>query len=96
MSNIAAYVYDTEFQSPEYLSDHYIEDASFFRMDNIRLSYMFENLFNDKVRLSISGTINNAFVITNYKGLDPEIFSGIDNNIYPRPRAYVLGINLHF
>ena len=96
LSNIAAYVYDTEFQSPEYLSDHYIEDASFFRMDNIQLSYMFENLFNDKVRLSVSGTINNAFVITNYKGLDPEIFSGIDNNIYPRPRAYVLGINLHF
>jgi iron complex outermembrane receptor protein len=96
LSNIARYVYDTDFQSPEYLSDHYIEDASFFRMDNIKLSYTFDNLLNDNLRLGISATINNAFVITKYQGLDPEIFSGIDNNIYPRPRAYVLGINLHF
>lgn len=96
LSNIANYVYDTEFQNPEYLSDLYIEDASFFRMDNIKLSYTFDNLFNDNLRLGISATVNNAFVITKYQGLDPEIFSGIDNNIYPRPRAYVLGINLHF
>jgi TonB-dependent starch-binding outer membrane protein SusC len=96
LSNITTSVKDVEFQNPQYLSDYYISDASFFRMDNISLSYSFKNLFKEKVTLQLSGTVNNAFVITNYKGLDPEIANGIDNNIYPRPRVYVLGVNLQF
>ena len=96
LSNITTSVYDVEFQNPEYLSDYYIQDASFFRMDNISLSYTFKNLAKDKLALQLSGTVNNAFVITNYDGLDPEIASGIDNNIYPRPRVYVFGVNLQF
>ena len=80
----------------QYLSDYYVQNASFFRMDVISLSYMFEGLFNDKANLSVSGTVNNAFVLTKYEGLDPEINNGIDNNIYPRPQVFMLGVSLQF
>ncbi len=96
LSNVAAYVNETNFQSPRYMSDYYVQEASFFRMDYISLSYLFANLGGSRVSLRISGTVNNAFLISNYDGLDPEIFDGIDNQIYPRPRAYVLGVNLVF
>ncbi len=96
LSNVSSYVYNTNFENPEYLSDYYIQDASFFKMDYISLSYIFRSLGNSRVNLRLSATVNNAFTISGYEGLDPEISSGIDNNIYPRPRAYVLGINLQF
>jgi iron complex outermembrane receptor protein len=89
-------VENTDFVAPQYLSDYFIKNGSFFRMDNIALSYMFDNIASGKVKLLLSATVNNAFVISNYKGLDPEIQNGIDNRIYPRPRIYVLGINLQF
>jgi len=99
LSNITTDVTEAGFVNPQYLSDYYIQNASFFRMDNITLSYMFKNMNkSDKspVNLGLSFTVNNAFVITKYKGLDPEIGNGIDNNIYPRPTTYVFGINLQF
>ncbi|MEJ2593723.1 MAG: TonB-dependent receptor [bacterium] len=96
LSNVASYVNETNFQSPRYMSDYYVQEASFFRMDYISLSYLFANLGGSRVSLRISGTVNNAFIISNYDGLDPEIFDGIDNQVYPRPRAYVLGVNLVF
>lgn len=96
LGNVASYVYDTDFDNPQYLSDYYIEDASFFRMDNIKLSYIFKDIINGNADLSLSATVNNAFVITKYQGLDPELTGGLDNNIYPRPRIYVFGVNLQF
>jgi iron complex outermembrane receptor protein len=92
-------VTEAGFVNPQYLSDYYVQNASFFRMDNITLSYLFKNMNkSDKtpINLGLSFTINNAFVITKYKGLDPEVGNGIDNNIYPRPTTYVFGINLQF
>jgi iron complex outermembrane receptor protein len=65
-------------------------------MDVISLSYLFDDIINKKVDLRISATVNNAFTITNYTGIDPEISTGIDNRIYPRPRVFALGINLVF
>jgi len=100
LANITSSVAETGFYNPQYLSDYYIENASFFRMDNITLGYIFKDLSksssNNKINLGLSFTVNNAFVITKYSGLDPEVFNGIDNNIYPRPTTYVLGINLQF
>ncbi|MDX1637562.1 MAG: TonB-dependent receptor, partial [Balneolaceae bacterium] len=81
----------------QYLSDHYVENASFLRMDNITAGYTFTNLFEDQVKsLRVSATVQNAFVITEYSGLDPEVFGGIDNNVYPRPRTFILGLSLNF
>ncbi len=96
LSNISTEVTDTEFENPQYLSDYYVQDGSFFRMDYITLGYSFKNLIQDKLHLRLTATVNNVFIISQYKGLDPEIFSGIDNNIYPRPRTYTLGVNLQF
>jgi len=77
------------------LSDYYVQNASFLRMDNIFVGYNVGKVFGDAT-LRLSATVQNAFVITKYKGLDPEIGGGIDNNFYPRPRTYVLGVNLDF
>jgi iron complex outermembrane receptor protein len=79
-----------------YLSDYYVQNASFLRMDNINVGYNVGKLFNNKASLRINANVQNAFIITKYKGLDPEVNGGIDNNFYPRPRTFVLGLNLNF
>jgi iron complex outermembrane receptor protein len=76
------------------LSDYYIQNASFIRMDNVNVGYNFGKVFHNTGNLRLSANVQNVFVITKYKGLDPEVNSGIDNNFYPRPRTYVLGLNL--
>ena len=80
--------------SNDLLSDYYIQNASFIRMDNIHLGYNFGQIFHNHGTLKISANVQNAFIITQYKGVDPEIGNGIDNNFYPRPRTFVLGLNL--
>ncbi|MDD2799161.1 MAG: TonB-dependent receptor [Bacteroidales bacterium] len=79
-----------------YFSDYYIQDASFLRCDNITLGYSFKNLFKVISSGRIYATVQNPFVVTKYKGLDPEIFGGIDNSIYPRPMVSLVGLNLSF
>jgi iron complex outermembrane receptor protein len=96
MTNAVTSIQETRFMDPRYHSDHYVEDASFFRMDNITLGYTFEDLANQITSLRVSATVENAFVITEYSGIDPEVFGGIDNNMYPRPRTFMLGVNLNF
>jgi len=79
-----------------YFSDYYVQNASFLRCDNITLGYSFKNLFKVISSGRLSATVQNPFVITKYKGLDPEVFTGIDNNIYPRPIMTVIGLSLNF
>ena len=82
------------------LSDYYIQNASFLKMDNITLGYSFSDLFKSGSYRGLSGrvygTVSNVFTITKYDGLDPEIPSGNDNNIYPRPISFIFGLNLNF
>jgi TonB-dependent starch-binding outer membrane protein SusC len=78
------------------LSDYYVQNASFLRMDNINVGYSVGKVFNNQANLRLNANVQNVFVITKYKGLDPEISNGIDNNFYPRPRTFVLGVNLDF
>lgn len=78
------------------LSDYYLQNGSFLKMDNLSLGYNVGKLFDSKAALRLSATVQNVFVITNYSGLDPETSSGIDNNLYPRPRTFSLGINLSY
>ena len=86
---------NTRFVNNQYFSDYYLQNASFLRMDNINFGYDAGEIAKN-VRLRITANIQNVFVITKYTGLDPEISGGIDNTIYPRPRTYVLGLNLDF
>ena len=89
-----------------YYSDYFVQNASFLRCDNISLGYSFNNLFKSPAYGGINGriyaTVQNPFVITKYDGLDPEIGTdsnknmGIDNNIYPRPTTFLLGLSLQF
>ncbi|HEX2608609.1 MAG TPA: TonB-dependent receptor, partial [Flavisolibacter sp.] len=89
---------ETNFNNNQYLSDYYIENASFFRLDNINIGYDAGKVFRGRTNLRVMASIQNVLVITKYSGLDPENASdsGVDNNIYPRPRIYSIGANLDF
>lgn len=82
----------------EYLSDYYIENASFFRLDNINIGYNLGKVMRNKATLRLNGSVQNVFTITNYSGLDPENAgsSGTDYTIYPRPRIYSVGASIDF
>lgn len=88
----------TNFNNNQMLSDYYIENASFFRLDNINFAYNIGKVFNNRANMRVTATAQNVFVITKYKGLDPENASdaGVDGNIYPRPRIFSAGVNLDF
>lgn len=81
----------------QYWSDMYVTDASFLKIDNITLDRYFEfGPESTPMRLNAFFTVQNVATITGYRGIDPEIFSGIDNNMYPRPRTYILGVKFNF
>jgi len=92
--NLHASVLETNFKTPQYLSDYYVEKGSFLRMDNITLAYTFSYRSQP---LRVFGTVQNAFTITGYSGVDPTAgLVGIDNNIYPRSRTFTGGLSLRF
>ena len=94
-SNIHTSALITQFTSRQLMSDYYLEDGSFLRLDNISLGYNFNMLKWAKLRAFVTG--QNLFIITNYSGLDPEIQpNGIDNNLYPRPKTFIGGISITF
>ncbi len=95
ISNGSTDYFNTRFKNNQFFSDYYVQNASFLRIDNISFGYDVGEIVKG-ARLRLSANIQNAFVLTKYKGLDPEVFGGIDNTIYPRPRIYVLGLNLDF
>ncbi|MFD1256195.1 SusC/RagA family TonB-linked outer membrane protein [Mucilaginibacter terrae] len=96
INNANANLLETGFTNSQYFSDYYVQNASFLRMDNAGLAYDFGKIYRNKIRLNLSANVQNVFLVTKYKGLDPEIVSGIDNNFYPRPRTYTLSLNLGF
>lgn len=85
-------------------SDRFIEKGSYVRLQTLSLSYTFRNCFNDWIQdLTLYGTANNLFTITNYKGLDPEVnMGGIDPGIdyrwsrYPHTRTFMVGVKINF
>ncbi|PYO90596.1 MAG: SusC/RagA family TonB-linked outer membrane protein [Gemmatimonadetes bacterium] len=93
-SNLHTSVLKTGFVVPQYYSDYFVEDAAFLRMDNITVGYA-ASYRGQQFRLF--GTIQNAFTITGYSGVDPTSgLNGIDNNIYPRARTITTGLNIRF
>lgn len=85
----------TYFENAQYMSDHYVRNASFIRCDNITLGYNFDNIKRIG-NLRVYSTVQNPFILTKYAGLDPEIYGGIDNNIYPRPFSVMVGASVSF
>ena len=77
-------------------SDCWIQNASFFKLDNITLGYTFKKLFGNNISGRVYATVQNVLTITNYDGLDPEIKGGIESNLYPRPFTSILGVSLNF
>ncbi|MBB4034722.1 iron complex outermembrane receptor protein [Dysgonomonas hofstadii] len=96
LSNRVSSAFDTNFQTGQSLSDYYVQNASFFRIDNIVLGWSFKQSKQFPLNGRIYGTVQNPFVFTKYKGLDPEVFGGYDGNVYPRPVTIMLGVNLNF
>ena len=100
LSNISPNYYNTGFQAEgdkNFLSDYYVQDASWAKLDNITIGYTLQNPFKDdksRMRFYVAG--QNLLIITDYKGLDPEVSGGIDKNIYPRARMFMFGVNLDF
>ena len=80
----------SNFSQAQYRSDYYVQNASFLKLDKVTLAYNIA----DWVRVNL--TAQNIFTITNYKGVDPEVAGGIDNNMYPRSRNFILGASFNF
>ena len=98
IGNASVNYLETGFNNNQYLSDYYIENASFFRLDNINFGYNAGKILNGKASLRINASVQNVLVISKYRGLDPENAGdgGVDGNIYPRPRIFSAGLNLDF
>ncbi|MFB9845034.1 SusC/RagA family TonB-linked outer membrane protein [Mucilaginibacter ginsenosidivorans] len=95
LNNIPNSILKTNFQQYQLYTDYYVENASFVRMDYANLGYNFGKIAK-VATLRANFNVENVFVITKYTGLDPEVSSGIDNNIYPRPRVFSIGLNLNY
>ncbi len=99
LGNASSYYTETGFTGNvdiQPLSDMYIENASFLKMDNLYLAYNVGRITKSGANLRLTGSVQNVFVATKYRGLDPEHGAGVDRNLYPRPRTYALAINLDF
>lgn len=99
LQNVSTNVLNTNFQNQNgenVLSDMFVENGSFLRMDYATLGYTFQNWLDGKAKLRIFTGIQNPFIITKYSGLDPELTGGIDSTIYPRQRQILFGVNVKF
>lgn len=96
LGNRALSALDTNFLKRQALSDYYVQDASFVRIDNITLGWSFNKSRVIPFSGRLYGAVQNPFVFTDYEGLDPEVEGGIDTNIYPRPITYLFGVNINF
>ena len=95
LNNLNASFLKTGFKTRQYLSDYYVENASFLKLDNLSLSYNVGKI-NKWASLSLSAMVQNVFTLTGYSGTDPEVPQGMDNSFYPRPRTYTLSMALQF
>lgn len=96
LANTFSDVLHTGFYYSQPQSDYYVQNASFLKMDNLGISYDVGRVFHEHAQLRVNANCQNVFTITKYTGIDPEIYGGYDNALYPRPRIYVLGLNLQF
>jgi len=101
LQNALPYAIENGWTTYDYVkTDYFVRNASFLKCDNITLGYSFDNLFKGGNYNGLTGRVyasaTNVFTVTKYDGIDPEVFGGIDNNIYPRPFTVMMGLNLNF
>jgi iron complex outermembrane receptor protein len=94
--NAPVAVLESGFYQQQPLSNYYLEDASFLKMDNLSFSYNLKQLLGKRTGLTVNCGVQNLFTLTAYSGIDPEISGGVDRDFYPRPRIYTIGFNLNF
>ena len=80
----------SNFQQAQYKSDYYVQNASFLKLDKVTVAY------NIAPWVRVNFTAQNVFTISKYDGVDPEVANGIDNNMYPRSRNFILGASFNF
>lgn len=95
LNNLNSSYLDTHFKQRQYLSDYYLENASFLKMDNATLAYNFGKI-KELFSLNASFMVQNVFTVTNYSGIDPEVEGGVDMKFYPRPRIFSLTLGFEF
>ncbi|WP_426090346.1 SusC/RagA family TonB-linked outer membrane protein [Flavobacterium sp. DSR3-2] len=100
LSNVSTDYFNTGFTfedngTQRYLSNYFIKDASFIKLDNVTVGYTFDKSLLRVATLRFTAAVQNVLILTKYNGLDPERFNGIDNNVYPRARTFLLGVNLN-
>ena len=95
LNNLNTSFLKTGFKTRQYLSDYYVKNASFLKLDNLSLSYNVGKI-NKWASLTVSAMVQNVFTITGYSGTDPEVPNGMDNSFYPRPRTYSVSLGLQF
>ncbi len=101
LANISSDYLNTGFKyedngTQRYLSNYYVKDASFIKLDNVTVGYTLDKALLKAASLRFSAGVQNVFVLTKYDGLDPEKFNGIDGNVYPRARTFLFGVNASF
>ncbi|MFC3334663.1 SusC/RagA family TonB-linked outer membrane protein [Flavobacterium palustre] len=101
LSNVSTDYLNTGFTfedngTSRYLSDYYLKDASFIKLDNVTIGYTFDKKVFKVASVRFTAGVQNVLVLTKYNGLDPEKFNGIDNNVYPRARTFLFGVNANF
>ncbi|HET6555997.1 MAG TPA: TonB-dependent receptor [Prolixibacteraceae bacterium] len=99
-ANAPKFLEETKFVTRQPYSDYFVQNASFFKLDNVNAGYNIENIFSN-VNARVSFTVQNLLTVTKYDGTDPEVNiggdnPGVDNNFYPRPRTFIVGLNLTF
>ncbi|PAM92167.1 SusC/RagA family TonB-linked outer membrane protein [Flavobacterium sp. IR1] len=101
LANVSTDYYNTGFTfedngTSRYLSDYFVKDASFIKLDNVTLGYTLDKSIIKAATLRFTAGVQNVFILSKYNGLDPEKFNGIDNNVYPRARTFLFGVNANF
>jgi len=86
---------ETNFVKRQFTSDYFVQNASFFKLDNLSCGYKFDDIVN-KLNMRVSFTVQNVLTVTKYTGIDPEVEGGIDSNFYPRPRTFMLGVSISY
>lgn len=95
LNNLNSSFLDTRFRNRQYLSDYYVENASFLKMDNLTIGYNFGQL-SKYFSMNVSAMVQNVFCLTEYTGVDPEVPNGMDVSFYPRPRTVSLSVGFEF